>query len=639
MNSEYIWIGNKHINSFGSASQFWADYYYRMYREGTKMFYQLKAVMTYKHTGGAGGYYNDPVVAIFKMNYDGSPAYEATKAIKPANNGMMYNGYTYTAESDWFSLDKTNGSTNCFININNANTWGFDSPDYYFTLGIIPALSTITLNDGVYFDVDKEENVPNIIPAVLTKYDNSYSTKLKISLKNNSNETTLIRDYQDFNSNEFSFTTEELTKIYNATPNWKMFFLMLELETFTSNGVSLGVYTDTQPAKISDTDLKPTFNGFTYSDNNPDTYELTKNRGTLIKGYSNPRITVAGINEAIAHKGASITKYTFINGSQSLDYNMGTYPAYRDLTKVSERTLVVWAVDSRGESTKAEKLATNWIDYTKIEKTSFNIERDNGGTSNIVTLKLKGKMFDGRFGLEEDNAVENGIKNAIYKYKKTDSDEWIDGTTELNVVKNGNSYSLEQQIRGDLGAEGFDQEESYDIYIEVSDQLSTISDTITLGAGSPAQAIYKNNIALGRPYDEYAGGKVQGIYEVGDLFLTLNKECDPAKRFGGTWELIAKGKTLVGVDENDTDFNKVGKTGGSKFLQEHTHLLDIAAGSGGSVPAGYAVQYNANGSYPVNGLDHKTSGEFVNWGIQKTGTGNSQNLQPYLTCYIWQRIS
>ena len=750
MNSEYIWITSKHINSFGTNSQFWADYYFKRYREGTKMFYRLKVKLTYNHTQGGSGTYSDPVIAIFKMNYDADPSYESTKPLKPANNGTMYSGYYWEAESDWFSLEKTTGSINCFIAVNNSNTWAFDDPNYYFYLDVTPALSTITLNDGVYFDVDIQENVANTIPAVLTKYDNSYSTKLKISLKNNNNETTLIRDYQDFNSDEFSFTTEELTKIYNASSKWKMFILILELETFTSDGVSLGVYTDNQPAKISDTGLKPTFNDFTYSDNNSATYELTGDRTILVKGYSNPRLSVAGVNQATAHKGANITKYTFANGEQNKDYVLGDYPAYADLIGVKNNTLTVWVTDSREQSTKVEKLLSNlsvaegvlkwdgdttdrevienvlnndafdfykvsdriltldelsnkkiilasgsmeqpmtidyvdygeatdnswfmamtqqfpmivvvkepgelsqstgtyflnmqgsgyvkelqisedsgttgnWVNYEDIQKVSFSVERDNGGTSSICTLKFEGKMWDGSFGKEQ-----NEVTNAIYKYKKTDSDEWINGDTDLIVTKDGTTYKIEQQIRGDLGAEGFDQEESYDIYIEISDQLSTVSDTITLGSGSPAQAIYKNNISLGKPYDEYAGGKVQGIYEVGDLFLTLNKQCDPARRFGGTWELIAKGKTLVGVDEEDADFNEAGKTGGEKEISLSQKQLpqnfisttkDVSAGASD----GYIMQgsYNVTGSYNFGG-----EGQPIN------------NMAPYLTCYIWQRTA
>lgn len=40
---------------------------------------------------------------------------------------------------------------------------------------------------------------------------------------------------------------------------------------------------------------------------------------------------------------------------------------------------------------------------------------------------------------------------------------------------------------------------------------------------------------------------------------------DPTTLFSGTaWEAFAQGKTLIGVDPNDTDFNASQKTGGEK---------------------------------------------------------------------------
>ena len=56
-------------------------------------------------------------------------------------------------------------------------------------------------------------------------------------------------------------------------------------------------------------------------------------------------------------------------------------------------------------------------------------------------------------------------------------------------------------------------------------------------------------------------------YEIGDLFFTTRSE-NPNLRFGGTWELYGKGKVLVCVDPDDSDFSTVKKTGGEK-----THTL------------------------------------------------------------------
>lgn len=407
---------------------------------------------------------------------------------------------TLTHNEDGTSPTKT------IVNSWTATFGGNGTVTSQITVPKINRLSTITVNNNTSFAVDTNENVSNTIPVKITKYVDSYTQKLKITMENNQGNQTVVRDYVEFDSDTLTFSQTELNTIYNNT-DYKFFKLIFALDTYNGS-TKLGTTTTEVSSYLSNTDLKPTFNDFVYADWNQTTLALTGNGYTLIKGYSTAGITVAGPNIATAHKGATISKYTAINGSQNDDYVMGEYPATMQIEKVTDRTMSVWAIDSRGESTKVDKLATNWIDYKDIEKISFTAERKNGGTSSGVTLKLSGNIFDGSFG-----AVENSIKSATYKYKKTTDgeDAWIEGTTSLNVVKNGSNYSLEQDIAGDLGALGFDQESSYDIYVEVEDQLSKAYDTFTLGVGSPAIDIYGNCVSVGAPYDENLGGRFQLI--------------------------------------------------------------------------------------------------------------------------------
>ena len=102
---------------------------------------------------------------------------------------------------------------------------------------------------------------------------------------------------------------------------------------------------------------------------------------------------------------------------------------------------------------------------------------------------------------------------------------------------------------------------------------------------------------------------------------------NPSTLFGGTWEQIAQGRTLVGVDINDNDFNTVKKTGGSKFLQNHNHNQYIIA-SGSQAGNNFAMAYQYTSLDPI--LATPNTG---------TGTGNAGNLQPYFTCYIWLRTA
>lgn len=120
-------------------------------------------------------------------------------------------------------------------------------------------------------------------------------------------------------------------------------------------------------------------------------------------------------------------------------------------------------------------------------------------------------------------------------------------------------------------------------------------------------------------------------YKVGDLFLTTRNE-NPSLRFGGTWELFGKGKTLVCVDENDNDFKIVKQTGGEKKhkltieeMPSHNHTEKY-------VGVGWK-QDGASGTYCVSSAlePYRVTGD-------AGGEQPHNNLQPYITCYIWIRI-
>lgn len=123
------------------------------------------------------------------------------------------------------------------------------------------------------------------------------------------------------------------------------------------------------------------------------------------------------------------------------------------------------------------------------------------------------------------------------------------------------------------------------------------------------------------------------IYPIGSLYLTTST-VSPAVLFGGTWERI-KGRCIVGVDENDTDFNTVSKTGGEK-----THILTVD-----EMPAhNHNIQGAMNGASGSSWCVALNSDRSVNWSItngsQNKGGGQAHNnLQPYYTAYIWRRTA
>ena len=85
-------------------------------------------------------------------------------------------------------------------------------------------------------------------------------------------------------------------------------------------------------------------------------------------------------------------------------------------------------------------------------------------------------------------------------------------------------------------------------------------------------------------------GVIDLVYPVGSIYIST-VSTNPGTLLGqGTWIAFATGKTLVGIDSADTDFDTVEETGGSKThtltvdeIPSHTHTLDTSdqpAGTG-----------------------------------------------------------
>ena len=107
---------------------------------------------------------------------------------------------------------------------------------------------------------------------------------------------------------------------------------------------------------------------------------------------------------------------------------------------------------------------------------------------------------------------------------------------------------------------------------------------------------------------------------------------NPSTLFGGTWIAFGTGRTLVGVDTSQTEFDTVEKTGGEK-----THTLTIDEMPSHSHDAkGWAAVIDGSGSYKTLGAE----GVSRTYSTDATGGGQSHNiLQPYITVYMWKRTA
>lgn len=158
------------------------------------------------------------------------------------------------------------------------------------------------------------------------------------------------------------------------------------------------------------------------------------------------------------------------------------------------------------------------------------------------------------------------------------------------------------------------------------------------------------------------------VYPVGSIYMSANN-VSPQTFLGGTWVAWGAGRVPVGVSSSDTDFNTAEKTGGEK-----THRLSVDemprhdhSGTNSTVemqtihtrPTGgrlehlgirtYTVKYDVNEQtqeYMVAPAGGQTldveNGTVINsqYGVCPNGSGVAHNnLQPYITCYMWKRTA
>jgi microcystin-dependent protein len=165
------------------------------------------------------------------------------------------------------------------------------------------------------------------------------------------------------------------------------------------------------------------------------------------------------------------------------------------------------------------------------------------------------------------------------------------------------------------------------------------------------------------------------VYPVGSIYMSV-VNTSPATLFGGTWSAFGAGRTLVGFDVGQTEFNAAEKTGGAKThvlieseMPSHTHVqnshnhtqnahnhvqdphshraqfrLNGGSGTARDIPDSTAGNYKALNTWNENTTATNQATTATNQATtatnQNTGGGAAHNnLQPYITVYMWKRTA
>lgn len=143
---------------------------------------------------------------------------------------------------------------------------------------------------------------------------------------------------------------------------------------------------------------------------------------------------------------------------------------------------------------------------------------------------------------------------------------------------------------------------------------------------------------MSRPFENLKKEILKMVFTVGSTYIT-QENINPSEFLGfGTWERV-KGRVLVGLDENDTDFNTIGKIGGEKThkltvdeMPAHNHQLFAADGGPTEFPNFTAKDNGNTGGSVKTGYDSVTN--------YRGGNQPHNNLQPYqVVGYMWIRTA
>ena len=361
------------------------------------------------------------------------------------------------------------------------------------------------------------------------------------------------------------------------------------------------------------------------------TFELSSKYGEHLSGLSNvagfevqiktgvDRTRGNGLNTVIFSKSLSNIKRTSYSYSSESDMNVayiagegeGAERKWYEIQKDSENKKSAWS---------REEL---WIDARDIQSEGEDDTTLTDEEYNKLIEQRAYEKFQENSVMDEYSATVNEHNQRYVYMRDYDLGDWV------TIQDRDLSIEIDAQIV-EVTTTLQNNETINDITFEYGKANKTeIKDIRTINASVEE---ISNNIKY---IDKKISDLLNMFYPVGSVYETMDSSFDPNKKWGGTWERI-KGRVLVGVDENDSDFNTAEKTGGEKThtlvvseLPQHTH-------------ANYAKRTNItiNNSGNTHVTCHSSnSGATVGHNIGSTGEGVAHNnLQPYITCFIWKRI-
>lgn len=493
-----------------------------------------------------------------------------------------------------------------------------DYLDGNITIKFTPKTKGLYYNLGVYFSKNGDR--------ALLRYD-------ELGLRDSAEQQTVTFKLRDVG---------ELDAIYNAHTNTVNVQLLFKIETYadannnkyygSSEELSLNLEIPTSIKPIVEAELTPV-NCF------------KNNSGDFIylQGYSKVKVN---INKVTSMFGSNIKQYSMLIDNQ---YYEGASQIHTSnlLTNAGNIVIKVRAKDNRNRV--GEKIYKITVYSYKRPKLTIDAYR------------------------ADDNKIKDDLSGANILVKPTFSfSSSIPGNSIVSksVKINDIQVTTEFITKQSLLFKGYNINQNHKVSVSITDAVGNTT-TVTkivkkgcipfninsekTGVGIGKLAEGDGECQIGYILNLFDGLQFKGIsiwdmiFPKGYQMCVSDPNFNPNDKYPGTTWKRLKGVVLGAINESDTDTNvktsfnqKAGTIIGSKYLQQHNHPFKNGSNTwlwgieaGGTV---YSPTEAIGGGVP-SGHNYITTKQGVWNSSDNAGGGDSENIQPTLLTYIWERTA
>lgn len=546
-------------------------------------------------------------------------------AVYNRGGGRMYGGRQASGQvTIWHNGDGSRNfgaDGNANIYANQTNAWGSGSWD----LPRIPRNAVIlTAQD---FNDEGNPTITYSNPA------GHHLGILRAGIFKDDNATPLA-DYRDIDkgasSYTFQLTEAEREQIRNHTANTNS----LPARFFLWSNIAGNEARPHIQRAVSIVNANPTFNNFTYADTNSVTKAITGSDQYVIQGKSTLRAIVTAANKAIPKKSATMSQYIgTVDGQTTTASYSSNSTVNLDLGVVNrdhDILLSVSAKDSRDNRTSVTK-TVSVVPYSAPVVIARGERRNNFDEETKIHI-------EGSVSLLKVNGVTKNTVNATsgvqYRYREQGTSSWSAWTNRQSSMG----------ANGVIGTTDFwlelDNNKAFEFEVKLTDRLETVTASFTVGVGIPIMRI---------GLDGHVYNKEQPLMpsHIGQVIMSTT--LDTAEKvqaiYGGIWVAFGRGRTIVGVDPSQAEFNAPNKTGGTKTVTLTTSQLPRIGGDFQMlVPDGFTTSGVFSGKNWTDANKRtapNTTHQNTIYGVSMLfgGNGAHNNMPPYITVYQWLRVS